>query len=201
MLSGHTHHVAGDVWLNPAFRESRAAQDVHFLLLGHLFGLGYRRVERRADAGDTDARTDLPAMGFHLDGVLRKHMIVKVRACSSYPFFCVDALVGSPLADLFWMHVLTCTSSCRWCRAKADEWDIPLSTFTMCTTRTSRRHVRAVTGLKLQAPNERHLCVFEHQICPPPQRSRCFFYRRPLLLACWHRPQGLQPRYGGVLHG
>ncbi|CAN0030079.1 unnamed protein product, partial [Hapterophycus canaliculatus] len=67
----------GDVWLNPAFRESRALQDLHFLLLGHLFGLGYRRVERRVDAGNTDARTDLPAMGFHLEGVLKKHMIVK----------------------------------------------------------------------------------------------------------------------------
>lgn len=71
----------GDVWLNPAFRESRALQDVHFLLLGHLFGLGYRRVERKVDAVDTDSRTELPAAGFHLEGVLRKHMIVKVCVC------------------------------------------------------------------------------------------------------------------------
>lgn len=71
---------AGDVWLNPAFRESRALQDVHFLLLGHLFGLGYRRIERRVDAADTDARTHLPAAGFTLEGVLRKHMIVKVQS-------------------------------------------------------------------------------------------------------------------------
>ncbi|CAM9676866.1 unnamed protein product [Ectocarpus fasciculatus] len=67
----------GDIWLNPAFRETRALQDVHFLLLSHLFGLGYRRVERRVDAGDTGARINLPAAGFHLEGVLRKHMIVK----------------------------------------------------------------------------------------------------------------------------
>eukprot|EP00752_Nemacystus_decipiens_P001899 g1829.t1 len=67
----------GDVWLNPAFGETHALQDVHFLLLGHLFGLGYRRVERRVDAADTDARTRLPVAGFHLEGVLRKHMIVK----------------------------------------------------------------------------------------------------------------------------
>lgn len=70
---------AGDVWLNPSYRESRAMHDVHFLLLGHLFGLGYRRVERLVDAGDTDARTYLPLAGFHLEGVLRKHMVVKVR--------------------------------------------------------------------------------------------------------------------------
>ncbi|CAN0341450.1 unnamed protein product [Ectocarpus sp. 6 AP-2014] len=67
----------GDIWLNPAFRETRALQDIHYLLLSHLFGLGYRRVERRVDAGDTDARIDLPAAGFHLEGVLKKHMIVK----------------------------------------------------------------------------------------------------------------------------
>lgn len=66
------------MWLNPAFRESVALQDVHFLLLDHLFGLGYRRVERRVDAIDTHARTYLPAAGFYLEGVLRKHMIVKV---------------------------------------------------------------------------------------------------------------------------
>lgn len=69
----------GDIWLNPAYKESRALQDVHYLLLDHLFGLGYRRVERRVDAGDVRARIDLPSAGFHLEGLLRKHMIVKVR--------------------------------------------------------------------------------------------------------------------------
>lgn len=93
---------AGDVWLNPAFRESRALQDVHFLLLGHLFGLGYRRVERRVDAGDTDARTDLPAMGFHLEGVLRKHMIVKVRMCAHPRYLaCWSLLVSGWLLVTF----------------------------------------------------------------------------------------------------
>ena len=85
---------AGDVWLNPAFSESRALQDVHFLLLGHLFGLGYRRVERRVDAADTDARTHLPAAGFHLEGVLRKHMIVKVQLM----IFVHDAAVAAAAA-------------------------------------------------------------------------------------------------------
>lgn len=70
---------SGDIWLNPAYRKSVAVQDVHFLLLGHLFGLGYRRVERRVDAGDTVARVELPVAGFRLEGVLRKHMVVKVR--------------------------------------------------------------------------------------------------------------------------
>lgn len=87
----------GDVWLNPAFRESSALQEVHFLLLSHLFGLGYRRVERRVDATDTGSRTDLPAAGFHLEGVLRKHMIVKVRVRVGW---CAD---GSGESDGGWL--------------------------------------------------------------------------------------------------
>ena len=69
---------AGDVWLNPTYRETRALHDVYYLLLGHLFGLGYRRVETRVDVGDTDARKDVQLAGFLLEGVLRKHMVVKV---------------------------------------------------------------------------------------------------------------------------
>lgn len=69
----------GDIWLNPAYRDTPALQEVHYLLLGHLFGLGYRRVERRVDVGDAQARIDLQAAGFHIEGVLRKHMIVKVK--------------------------------------------------------------------------------------------------------------------------
>lgn len=92
---------AGDVWLNPAFRESHALQDVHFLLLGHLFGLGYRRIERRVDAADTEARTHLPAAGFHLEGVLRKHMIVKVRLAG----FCLVDGAAFCLQHPFAAHV------------------------------------------------------------------------------------------------
>ena len=44
-------------------------------LLGHLFGLGYRRVEWRADARDRAGRRLAEALGFSLEGVLRKHAI------------------------------------------------------------------------------------------------------------------------------
>lgn len=52
--------------------------EMHFLLLSLLFNLRYRRVERRVDAMDTDERRLVEESGFVLEGVLRKHMIVKV---------------------------------------------------------------------------------------------------------------------------
>ncbi|CAM9858017.1 unnamed protein product, partial [Discosporangium mesarthrocarpum] len=69
----------GDVWLNPSFQASPSTRDALHTLLTHLFGLGYRRVEMRLDAGDKRGRVEAERSGFVMEGVLRKHMVVKGR--------------------------------------------------------------------------------------------------------------------------
>jgi len=66
----------GDVWLTPAFQRTHVHTDLCLCLLSYLFGLGYRRVERRCDAEDHRARKAIERAGFVLEGVLRKHRIV-----------------------------------------------------------------------------------------------------------------------------
>jgi hypothetical protein len=66
----------GDVWLTPAFQRTHVHTDLFLYVLSHLFGLGYRRVERRCDAEDHRVRKAIERIGFALEGVLRKHRVV-----------------------------------------------------------------------------------------------------------------------------
>ena len=66
----------GDMWLTPAFQRTHVHTDLCMCVLSYLFGLGYRRVERRCDAEDHRARKAIERAGFVLEGVLRKHRIV-----------------------------------------------------------------------------------------------------------------------------
>lgn len=58
------------------------------------------------DAGDTGARIDLPAAGFHLEGVLRKHMIVKVRGSLRRPCCLFSSYILLVVAVFFAVHFL-----------------------------------------------------------------------------------------------
>ncbi|CAM9120764.1 unnamed protein product [Chrysoparadoxa australica] len=72
----------GDMWLNPTYhtRERELyGLEVVYLLLQHLFELGYRRVEWQVDALDNRAKALAEGAGMVLEGVLRKHMVVKER--------------------------------------------------------------------------------------------------------------------------
>lgn len=71
---------AGDVWLTPALRGSLAGTDIVCMLLDHLFGLNYRRVEWIADVSDIYARTLASKSGFTLEAILRKHMVIRDRS-------------------------------------------------------------------------------------------------------------------------
>ena len=72
-----------DMWLASALHGTPAAYEAVYLMLGHLFGQCYRRVEWVADACDTAARELASKSGFTLEAIMRKHMIVKQRSRDS----------------------------------------------------------------------------------------------------------------------
>jgi len=67
-----------DAWLTPAFQRSHAFTALLLVLLGHLFAAQqYRRVECFLDAGDARGRKAVERAGFLLEGVLRKHRVLR----------------------------------------------------------------------------------------------------------------------------
>lgn len=69
------------IWLHPAYLNDdlTAAQLVLFAALDALFKAHYRRIEFVVDVSDYARRRLARALGFELEGVLRKHMIVDER--------------------------------------------------------------------------------------------------------------------------
>eukprot|EP00611_Tribonema_gayanum_P001112 TRINITY_DN1083_c0_g1_i2.p1 TRINITY_DN1083_c0_g1~~TRINITY_DN1083_c0_g1_i2.p1 ORF type:complete len:226 (-),score=1.40 TRINITY_DN1083_c0_g1_i2:65-742(-) len=65
--------------LPTAEQRRQALQEAAYLLVRHLFGLRYRRIEWQMEPGHVDSA---PAgqLGFTLEGVLRKHRIVQDRS-------------------------------------------------------------------------------------------------------------------------
>ena len=66
-----------DIWITPAFQRTHGHTDACLTILRHLFQLQYRRVECLLDAQNARGRRSLERLGFVLEGVLRKHRIVR----------------------------------------------------------------------------------------------------------------------------
>ena len=86
----------GALWLHPAFRGGAHARAALALALEHLFALRYRRVEWRADARDRAGRRLAEALGFALEGVLRKHAITPAGTNRDVALY---AMLNSDWAD------------------------------------------------------------------------------------------------------
>ena len=68
----------GNTWLVPAAWSTGANVEAKLLLLQHAFEReGYRRVEFKTDAANERSRAALAALPAELEGVFRKHMIVR----------------------------------------------------------------------------------------------------------------------------
>ncbi len=68
----------GHVLFAPPLQETRAATQVLYLLLRHLFAdLGYRRVEWKCNALNQASQQAALRYGFRFEGVFHQHMIVK----------------------------------------------------------------------------------------------------------------------------
>uniref|UniRef100_A0AAV1THL5 N-acetyltransferase domain-containing protein n=1 Tax=Peronospora matthiolae TaxID=2874970 RepID=A0AAV1THL5_9STRA len=79
------------LWLTPAFQNSAAMTESVLLMLKHLFGSGYRRVEWRCDGHNVRARRAAHSLGFTFEGVMRKHRIIKSCNCDTVVFAAVNS--------------------------------------------------------------------------------------------------------------
>jgi RimJ/RimL family protein N-acetyltransferase len=68
----------GHVWFGPPLQRTPQGTEAILLLLRHAFDeLGYRRVEWKCDVRNARSRAAAERLGFRLEGVFRRHMIVK----------------------------------------------------------------------------------------------------------------------------
>ena len=75
----HLKIELGSIWYGPVAQGTGASAEATHLLLGHAFGLGYRRVEWKCDAQNQRSRRAAMAYGFAFEGVQDAHYIVKRR--------------------------------------------------------------------------------------------------------------------------
>jgi len=69
----------GHIWYGPIAQRTGAAREATHLMLGHAFGLGYRRIEWKCDALNERSRRAALSYGFTFEGVQQAHMIIKGR--------------------------------------------------------------------------------------------------------------------------
>ena len=87
----HRSIEIGGVLFSPPLARSAGATEAMYLVARHAFeDLGYRRYEWICDALNAPARTSALRIGFRLEGVFRKHMIVKGRSRDTAVFAIVD---------------------------------------------------------------------------------------------------------------
>lgn len=69
----------GHIHFSPTLQRTAAATEALFLMLDHLFGLGYRRCEWKCDALNAPSRRAAIRLGFSYEGTFRQATIVKGR--------------------------------------------------------------------------------------------------------------------------
>jgi RimJ/RimL family protein N-acetyltransferase len=70
----------GHIWFGPQLQRTTEASEAIYLLAHHAFDdLGYRRLEWKCNALNVASRRAAERFGFTLEGVFRKHQIVKGR--------------------------------------------------------------------------------------------------------------------------
>lgn len=75
----HLKVELGNIWYSPLAQRTGANTEATYLMLGHAFGLGYRRVEWKCDALNERSRCAALRMGFQFEGIQESHFIVKGR--------------------------------------------------------------------------------------------------------------------------
>lgn len=80
----------GGIWYSPVVQRTQANLESTYLMLGHCFGLGYRRVEWKCDSLNERSRRAAQRMGFTFEGIQAYHMIVKGRSRDTAWFRMLD---------------------------------------------------------------------------------------------------------------
>ena len=74
----HLRIEIGNTWMHPSMWDTGANVEAKYLLLRHAFEeLGCRRVEFKTDAKNERARRALAALPAEVEGIHRKHMVVR----------------------------------------------------------------------------------------------------------------------------
>jgi RimJ/RimL family protein N-acetyltransferase len=74
---GHLKIELGNIWISPVMQGRHAVHEGAFLMLDHLFALGYRRAEWKCDALNMRSRRTALRLGFTFEGIQQYHYIVK----------------------------------------------------------------------------------------------------------------------------
>jgi RimJ/RimL family protein N-acetyltransferase len=75
----HLKIELGHIWYSPVAQRTNANLEATFLMLGHAFNLGYRRVEWKCDVLNERSRRAALRMGFRFEGTQEAHFIIKGR--------------------------------------------------------------------------------------------------------------------------
>lgn len=75
----HLKVELGSIWYSPLVQRTKANLEATYLMLGHAFALGYRRVEWKCDSLNERSRRAAARMGFQFEGIQEYHYIVKGR--------------------------------------------------------------------------------------------------------------------------
>ncbi|MCB0130739.1 MAG: GNAT family N-acetyltransferase [Caldilineaceae bacterium] len=78
-VPAHLRIELGGIWYSPVVQRTPANLETTYLLLRHLFELGYRRAEWKCHAHNERSRRSALRMGFRYEGTQEQHMIVKGR--------------------------------------------------------------------------------------------------------------------------
>lgn len=69
----------GSIWYSPLAQGTGANSEAAYLMLLHVFSLGYRRVVWKCDALNARSRAAAQRIGFQFEGIHEQHMILKGR--------------------------------------------------------------------------------------------------------------------------
>jgi RimJ/RimL family protein N-acetyltransferase len=81
----------GHINLAPELQRTRAATEAMALMMGHAFGLGYRRYEWKCNALNLGSRRAAQRLGLSYEGVFRQAAVVKGRNRDTAWFAATDA--------------------------------------------------------------------------------------------------------------
>lgn len=79
-------------WINlsPALQGTRASTEAQFLLMRHVFQLGYRRFEWKCDSLNAPSRKAAERLGFTFEGIFRQATVYKSRNRDSAWYSVID---------------------------------------------------------------------------------------------------------------
>ncbi len=89
-VPAHLRIELGGIWYSPIAQRTQANLESTYLMLGHCFDLGYRRVEWKCDSRNERSRRSALRMGFTFEGIQEYHMIVKGQSRDTAWFRMLD---------------------------------------------------------------------------------------------------------------